>query len=95
MQDWPPTLLELRPSPPGKPEMARQWQFANPCTQSSWCKNLCGSFLNPTMCTKLGLAFSYPLCHLSAKSHMTPIVSRGSIPTLVWFPVQASQVHLP
>jgi hypothetical protein len=26
---------------------------------------------DPTMCAKLGLTFSYPPCHLSAKSHTT------------------------
>lgn len=50
---------------------------------SSWCKNLCGPFLNPTVCAKVGLAFSYPLCHFSAKSHRLFSVSHGSIPTLV------------
>ncbi len=75
IQDWPPTLLELRPSPSGKPEMARQWQFADTCTKL-WCKNLCGSFLDPTVCATLGLAFSYPLCHLSAKSHTMLTIQR-------------------
>ncbi len=63
---------------------------------SSWCKIICGPFSNPTMCAKFGLAFSYPPCQLSAKSHMTPAIQCFTWEYHnFWFPLRTSQVHLP
>lgn len=85
IQDWPPTLLELRPSPLGKPEMPSAMAICRPMCQALGVRIYVAHFLTPPCAQNWAWHF---LIHCATSvpkvTRCRPFsVTHGSIPTLV------------